>query len=100
MIIPFTLRKFHNPKYGMMRKHFLKEHLPIPYCCMLLSEKLYPHCREIQQQAHDRLDMLMEYLTLSNPPPDKATDGLAWAAHMGMLHRTAEEIIFAELIYE
>ena len=86
-------------KYGMIRKRYLKEHRPISYGRMLLSEKLYPHCREIQQQANERLDSLMGHLTEHNPPPNKAVDGLAWAAHMGMLHHTAEEIIFSELVY-
>ena len=30
-------------KYGRMRKAYLKEHRPILYNQMLLSEKLYPH---------------------------------------------------------
>ena len=86
-------------KYGMMRKHFLKSNKPALYGKMLCHEELYPHCREVQQQAYDRLDMLMTHLTTSNPPPDKVIDGLMWAAHMQMLHHMAEEIIFDELIY-
>jgi len=35
-------------KYGMMRKNFLKQHQPISYNRLLLTEKLYPHCREVQ----------------------------------------------------
>ena len=87
-------------KCGMMRKNFLKEHRSISYGRLLLSEELYPHCREIQQLAHERMDELMEYLILCNPPPDKAIDGLAWAAHMNMLERTADEIVRNELIYD
>ncbi|WP_432764283.1 TnpV protein, partial [Hungatella hathewayi] len=34
-------------KYGRMRKTYLKEHRPILYNQMLLSEKLYPHLLEI-----------------------------------------------------
>ena len=87
-------------KYGMMRKSFLKEHQPIAYGRMLLSENLYPHCREVQRIADNRLQALMTHLTQRNPPPDKAVDGLAWAAHMNMLAHMAEEIIFAELVYD
>ena len=46
-------------KYGMMRKRYLKEQRPIFYGRMLLTEKLYPHCREIQRQANERTDSLM-----------------------------------------
>ena len=86
-------------KYGTMRKHFLKEHKPVTYNGMALSEKLYPHCREVQQQSYIRLDMLMKKLVITNPPPDKITDGLSWAAHMNMLRHTAEEFILTEVIY-
>ena len=43
---------------------------------------------------------MMAGLIKQNPPPDKATDNLAWAAHMNALHHSAEETILAELIYE
>ncbi|MCL2616611.1 MAG: TnpV protein [Defluviitaleaceae bacterium] len=86
-------------RYGMMRKNFLKEHRPISYGQMLLQEKLYPHCRDIQRQAHERLDTLMAHFMSNNPPPDKATNNLAWASHMDMLRHTAVEIVLSELIY-
>ena len=87
-------------KYGIMRRSFLKQHRTILYNQLLLSEQLYPHLRETQQAADERLDTLMEQLTKRNPPPDIAADGIAWAAHMNTLKSMAEESIFAELIYE
>jgi len=86
-------------RYGMMRKRFLKENHPAHYGKMLVHEELYPHCRVVQWQAQELFDALMEHFTTSNPPPNKALDGLAWASHMGMLKNTAEEIIQSELIY-
>ena len=52
------------------------------------------------QAANERIDTMMAGLIKQNPPPDKATDNLAWAAHMNALHHSAEETILAELIYE
>jgi len=86
-------------KYGRMWKDFLKQHRPISYNRLLLSEKLYPHCREVQQMAESRLEIIMEQLIMRNPPPNKADDGLAWAAHMGMLKHVAEESVLTELVY-
>ena len=34
-----------------------------------------------------------------NPAPDKATQQLAWVAHMNSLRVQAEEIILHELVY-
>ena len=35
-------------KYGRMRKAYLKEHRPLIYNHLLMSEKLYPHLLEIE----------------------------------------------------
>ena len=87
-------------KYGLMRRSYLKKHRLIFYNQLLLSEKLYPHLRDTQHAAEERLDTLMTQLVKRNPPPDKAKDGLAWAAHMNTLRHTAEETILSELVYE
>ena len=87
-------------KYGFMRRSFLKEHRPILYSQLLLTEKLYPHLRDAQQAANERMDTLIAQLVKRDPPPDKAADSLAWAAHMNMLRHSAEEIVLHEIIYE
>ena len=87
-------------KYGLMRKSYLKNHRRIFYNRLLLAEELYPHLRETQRAAEERLDVLMVQLVQHQPPPDKATCGLTWAQHMAGLHHTAEESILAELIYK
>ena len=87
-------------KYGFMRLSFLKEHRPVLYNQLLLAEQLNSHLHETQQAANERMDTLMAQLTKRDPPPDKATNNLAWAAHMNALKHSAEEIILGELIYE
>ena len=44
--------------------------------------------------------LLMKELLVKNPAPDKATQQLAWVAHMNSLKAQAEEIVLRELIYE
>ena len=87
-------------KYGFMRKNYLKDHQRITYNQLLLSGKLQAHCLEVQRISDNRLEFMMKQMIERNPPPDKATDGLAWAAHMNMLKHSVEEIILHELIYE
>ncbi len=41
-------------KYGLMHKTFLKEHKPILYSQLLLSERLFPLCREVDEAAKER----------------------------------------------
>ena len=42
-------------RYGMMYKTYLRENRPVLYSCLLLSERLYPLCREIDEAAANRL---------------------------------------------
>ena len=42
-------------KWGRMRKRYLKEHRPVLYTNLLLSEKLYRHCAEVECACEDRL---------------------------------------------
>ena len=86
-------------KYGRMRKNYLKEHRPVLWNSMILSEKLYPHLREIDETANRRLDQLMSVLLTSAPAPDKETRQMEWVQHMNALKAQAEEIIFTELIF-
>jgi len=42
-------------KYGQMHKTYLQEHRTTFYNQLLLSERLYPLCREIDEAAKSRL---------------------------------------------
>jgi hypothetical protein len=41
-------------RYGRMRRAFLKEHQPIEYSRLLLSERLFPHLRDVDTIADER----------------------------------------------
>jgi hypothetical protein len=55
-------------RYGIMHKAFLKEHRPIQYSRLLLSERLYPLCREIDEAAATRLATMSEFSMYSHLP--------------------------------
>ena len=61
-------------RYGMMHKDYLREEKSALYASLLLSERLYPLCREIDEAAAHRL------VTIEN-------------------RETAHEIILAKLVY-
>ncbi len=86
-------------KYGAMRRSYLREHRAIIYNRLLLTETLFPHLREVQASAQERLDGIMSDILIFNPAPDKAADSLAWAAHMAEVHRAAEKMMLDEIVY-
>ena len=88
-------------KYGRMRKTFLKEHRPILYNNLLLSEKLYPHLLEIDETVNSRLEQMMPRLAESAGATEqlKASDPMRWVGLMNTCKAQAEEILLAELIH-
>ena len=58
-------------RYGLLRQKYLKEHRTIYYNILLLSERLFPHLREMDETAQERRQ-----------------------------RGVSEEIIFGELVYE
>ena len=46
--------------YGQTHKTYLKAHRPILYNQLLLSERLYPLCREVDTAAKTRLDTITD----------------------------------------
>ena len=85
-------------KYGRMRRTFLREHNPMLYSDLILTEQLFPHLWEIDETAHRRVEQLMQQYLLMNPAPDKATNQLGWVQHMNSLKAQAEEVVMTELI--
>ena len=86
-------------KHGRMRRSFLEQNKPMLFNDMVLTETLFPHLWEVQQTCEKRMELLMTDLLEKNPAPDKATQQLAWVAHMNSLKAQAEEIAVSELIY-
>ena len=86
-------------KYGRMRRTFLEQNKQMLFNDMVLTETLFPHLWEVQRTCEKRMELLMKELLIKNPTPDKATQQLAWVAHMYSLKAQAEEMVVAELIY-
>lgn len=87
-------------KYARIRRIFLEQNKPMLFNDMVLTETLFPHLWEVQQASEIRMGLLMKELLVKNPAPDKATQQLAWVAHMNGLKAQAEEIVLRELVYE
>ena len=68
---------------------------------LILSEKLYPHLREIDETANSRLEQMMPELMQSAGVTEelKASDPMKWVGLMNSLKAQAEEVILTELVY-
>lgn len=87
--------------WGQRRHHYLKEHRPLIYNSMLLSDNLFPHLAEVDQQATDMHERLMKQLAAQAGITEqlKAQDQMAWVQQMNAIDAQVREIVDAELIF-
>ena len=80
---------------------YRQEHRPVLWNSLLLSERLYPHLREIDEAANNRLEQMMPELMKSAGVTEalKASDPMKWVGLMNTLKAQAEEMILTELVF-
>ncbi len=87
-------------KYGRMRKDYLERHRPVAYRIMILEGTLKQHLLDINEQAHEMLEQLIEGMQRSEDVTEqlKASNQLEWVQMMNSIKHRAEEVIKVELI--
>ncbi len=87
--------------WGRRRKAYLEEARPALYCSLLLSGKLWTHLADLDGQAQERLDLIMEQMKTAEGVTEKlkADDQLEWVRRCNSIRNRAEEFIYAELVY-
>ena len=88
-------------KWGRMHRDYLREYKPIQYNCLLLSGKLWTYLADLNEQAQDRLEQMIDQMKAAEGVTEglKAADPMAWVGAMNNIRNRAEEIILQELIY-
>ena len=88
-------------KYGMLRKQFLKEHRSAGYQYLLLTGKLNELLNQIDQEASEQVETLMEQMTEKQGVTEelKAQDQMEWVRLMNNIKASAEEIVLKNMIY-
>ena len=88
-------------KYGRMRKHYLKEHLPVLYTNLLTTGHLFQHLAEIDKACEERMELLIPQMTEQEGVTEalKASDQMEWVRRMNSIRNRAEEIVLRELVY-
>ena len=49
-------------KWGRMHREYLREHKPIQYNCLFLSGKLWSYLADLNEQAQDRLERMIDQI--------------------------------------
>ena len=90
------------PHYGRLRKAYLEMHRPILFNELVLSDKLFEHCAEIDEAARNRIELIVRSLVEQNGVTEqlKAENQMEWVRQMNACKAQAEEVVKAELIYD
>ncbi len=88
-------------KWGMLHKTYLEKHKKVLFSTLLMQGKLYQHCAEVEAQARDMFDTLVEQMKEAEGVTEqlKEENQLEWVCRMGNIEQRAREIVCAELIY-
>ena len=87
--------------WGQRRHRFLREHKRVLYNGMLLSGTLFPHLIEIDQEAQEMYDQLMNQMAARAGINEqlKATNQMAWVQKMNAISNQVREIVNAAFIW-
>ena len=98
-----TLPEENRPigKWGRMHRDYLREYQPIRYNSLLLSGKLWTYLADLNEQAQDRLERVIDQMKVAEGITEalKASDPMVWVQRMNNIRARAEEIVRKELIF-
>ena len=87
--------------WGQRHKRYLKEYRSALYNALLLSNKLNGYLADIDQQAQEMMDTIIQQMVEAQGITEamKAADSMAWVGKMNNIRVLATEIVNAEIIY-
>lgn len=94
-------KEYHIGKYGRLHRAYLKEHRPILYTDLIVTEKLFPHLEKIDTACRERLEIIEKAMMQQEGVTEtlKTADQMAWVCSMNSIRSRAENIVLTELIY-
>ena len=100
-LLPPAEDESHYGKYGRMRLTYLREHHEGLYTGLLLSGKLNAHLNEIDESAHNRMELLTKQMAEKKGITEqlKAQDQMAWVGAMNNIRNRIEEIVNQSIIF-
>ena len=87
--------------WGQRHLRYIKEYRKARYASLLLDGRLNSYLADIDQQAQERLDTIIEQMALSQGITEalKAADQMAWVKRMNNIRSGAAEVVNIKIIY-
>ncbi|NLX92474.1 MAG: TnpV protein [Clostridiales bacterium] len=87
--------------WGQRHKRYLQEHKKVFYTTLLTSGKLNAYLVDVDKQAEERFEMLVEQMKQSQGITEqlKSENALEWVQKMNNIRACSREIVEKEIIY-
>ena len=101
LVLPPEEAKVTLGKWGMLHKDYLFNHKKGLFFTLLTQGELYQHCAEVESQARDMFDTLVEQIKEKEGITDqlKEENQLEWVRKINNIETRVAEIINNNLIY-
>ena len=101
LTLPPEEAKIRLGKWGMLHKDYLLEHKKVLFTTLLTQGRLYQHCAEVENQAKDMFDSLLEQMKKAECVTEqlKEENQMEWICRMQNIEAKVKEFICEELIY-
>ena len=88
-------------KWGMMHKSYLEKNKKVFFNALVTQGKLYQHCAEVEKQARDMFNTLVEHMKATEGVTEqlKEENQMEWVCRMQNIEARVREIVTTELIY-
>ena len=88
-------------KWGMLHKSYLEKHKKALFNALLIKGKLYQHCAEVERQANEMYDLLVEQMKEAEGVTEqlKEQNQFEWVQKMNNIKQRGIDIVLNELIY-
>ena len=88
-------------KWGILHKEYLRKNKKVLFTTLLTQGELYQHCAEIENQAQQMFDTLVEQMNNFEGVTEelKEQNQLEWVRQINNIHNGAEEHVLNKLIY-
>lgn len=88
-------------KYGRMHREYLRENNPALFNDLVLSCQLWTYLSDINEQAQDRLQVIISQMQKNESVTEKMKEDnqWEWVQRMNSIQNRAEKIVLNELIY-
>lgn len=101
LILPHEETSVTLGKWGMLHKDYLEKHNRAFFNVLLTQSKLYQHCADVENQAKDMFDTLVEQMKEDECVTEKLKEEnqLEWVCRMQNIEARVREIVNSEIIF-